>query len=55
VLHPATMSPPADVATLELRLSEPSEKAIAAMSRLSGDLLLLGAGGKMGPTLARMA
>lgn len=55
MLHPATMSPPADVATLELRLSEPSEKAIAAISRLSGDLLLLGAGGKMGPTLARMA
>jgi nucleoside-diphosphate-sugar epimerase len=55
VIHPTTMSPPADVSTLESQLSKPSEKAILAVSRLSGDLLVLGAGGKMGPTLARMA
>jgi nucleoside-diphosphate-sugar epimerase len=36
-------------------LSEPSDAAIEALSRLEGDLLLLGVGGKMGPTLARMA
>jgi nucleoside-diphosphate-sugar epimerase len=45
----------ADLADLEDRLSEPSPGAVAALGRLTGDMLLLGAGGKMGPTLARMA
>jgi nucleoside-diphosphate-sugar epimerase len=40
---------------LEDRLSEPTECAVATMGRLEGDLMLLGVGGKMGPTLARMA
>ncbi len=40
---------------LEENLSAPSDGAIAAMSRLTGDLILLGAGGKMGPSLAWMA
>lgn len=44
-----------NVEELEDRLSEPSQAAIAALGRLEGDLLLLGVGGKMGPTLARMA
>lgn len=44
-----------NVAQLEDALSAPDPEAIAAMSRLEGDLILLGAGGKMGPTLARMA
>ncbi|MCS6852000.1 MAG: NAD(P)-dependent oxidoreductase [Gemmataceae bacterium] len=44
----------ADVDELEERLSEPNELAIAAMGRLAGDVLVLGVGGKMGPTLARM-
>ncbi|MBN2475215.1 MAG: NAD(P)-dependent oxidoreductase [Pirellulales bacterium] len=44
-----------DVEHLERRLSEPREDVVQAMRRLEGDLLLLGAGGKMGPTLARMA
>ena len=43
------------VEQLEDLLSEPSEAAIQAMARLEGDVLLLGVGGKMGPTLARMA
>jgi hypothetical protein len=43
------------VEELEDRLSEPGEGAITALGRLSGDLILLGAGGKMGPSLARMA
>ncbi len=43
------------VEQLEDLLSEPSEAAIQVMARLDGDLLLLGVGGKMGPTLARMA
>jgi nucleoside-diphosphate-sugar epimerase len=36
-------------------LSEPPENLIATVRRLQGDLLILGAGGKMGPTFARMA
>jgi nucleoside-diphosphate-sugar epimerase len=40
---------------LEDLLSTPSEGAIDALSRIDGDILLLGVGGKMGPTLARMA
>jgi nucleoside-diphosphate-sugar epimerase len=44
-----------DVEQLERLLSEPSEGAIRAMSALDGNVLVLGVGGKMGPTLARMA
>ena len=40
---------------LEERLSEPTAEVIAVMGRLQGDLILLGVGGKMGPSLARMA
>src|ERR1051325_2414595 len=36
-------------------LSEPRAPTIAAMQKCPGDLIVLGAGGKMGPTLARMA
>ncbi len=46
---------PQTVAELEENLSTPSAQAVAAMGRLSGDIILLGVGGKMGPTLARMA
>jgi nucleoside-diphosphate-sugar epimerase len=42
------------VPQLEGALSEPSAGAIDAMRRLDGDVILLGVGGKMGPTLARM-
>jgi len=38
---------------LEERLSEPNAYDIELMSRLSGNVILLGAGGKMGPSLAR--
>lgn len=44
-----------DLEQLEDLLSQPSAAAVAAMGRLQGDLILLGVGGKMGPTLARMA
>ena len=44
-----------DVERLEDLLSEPSPGAVEAMGRLEGDLVLLGVGGKMGPTLAWMA
>jgi len=50
-----TTGPIRDVEQLEGLLSEPTEGAIDALGRLPGDLLLLGVGGKMGPTLARMA
>jgi nucleoside-diphosphate-sugar epimerase len=43
------------VEQLEDLLSEPTPGAIDTLARLDGDILLLGVGGKMGPTLARMA
>ena len=46
---------PQSVDELEEWLSRPSPRAIQTLAALDGDLLLLGAGGKMGPTLARMA
>jgi nucleoside-diphosphate-sugar epimerase len=42
-------------AELEERLSRPTEGVIEVLRQLPGDLLVLGAGGKMGPTLALMA
>jgi hypothetical protein len=44
-----------DVAELEDELSRPSESDASAMAELDGDLLILGVGGKMGPSLARLA
>lgn len=43
------------VENLEKRLSEPTAEVIETMRRLDGDLLVLGIGGKMGPSMARMA
>jgi len=40
---------------LEELLSRPTPALTAMMGRLEGDLIFLGAGGKMGPTMARMA
>jgi hypothetical protein len=45
----------ADVEQLDDLLSEPTPAVIDTLARLDGDLVLLGVGGKMGPTLARMA
>ena len=36
-------------------LSEPTQGCIETLADLEGDILVLGAGGKMGPTVARMA
>ncbi len=44
-----------DEAELEELLSRPTPEVVAAIGKLKGRLLILGAGGKMGPTLARMA
>jgi nucleoside-diphosphate-sugar epimerase len=46
---------PANESELEALLSEPDDATIASLASLDGDIVLLGAGGKMGPTLARMA
>jgi len=43
------------VEQLEDLLSLPTEKDVAAMRALEGDLLILGIGGKMGPSLAKRA
>jgi nucleoside-diphosphate-sugar epimerase len=42
-------------AHLEELLSKPSGLALETLANLDSDLLILGVGGKMGPTLARMA
>jgi hypothetical protein len=44
-----------DESELEARLSEPTPEVIEVFSRLDGDIVFLGASGKMGPSLARMA
>lgn len=44
-----------DLDQLEELLSRPAPEVIDLMRRLKGDLILLGVGGKIGPSLARMA
>ena len=39
---------------LENELSRPSEADVEFLRQLEGDILILGAGGKMGPSLARL-
>jgi len=46
---------PTNESELEERLSRPTPELIEVLRRHAGDLLILGAGGKMGPTLAVMA
>ena len=46
---------PRTTAELEDLLSEPPSEVVEALANLPGSLILLGAGGKMGPTMARMA
>jgi nucleoside-diphosphate-sugar epimerase len=44
-----------NVAALEAFMTEPTPALIEDLERVPGDILVLGAAGKMGPTLARMA
>jgi nucleoside-diphosphate-sugar epimerase len=44
-----------DVEALEDFMSEPTPGLEADLARIDGDIIVLGVGGKMGPTLARMA
>jgi nucleoside-diphosphate-sugar epimerase len=50
----ANDSPPRDDDELEERLSRPSPEVIDALRRAAGDVIVLGAGGKMGPSLSAM-
>lgn len=50
--YPATIE---TVEALEELLSRPTPAVVDLMKRLEGDIMFLGAGGKMGPTMARMA
>lgn len=43
------------VEQLENTLSEPTPDTIKLMAELEGDLMILGVGGKMGPTMAKLA
>ncbi len=43
------------IQNLEDRLSEPTPGVVKSLGSLEGDIVVLGAGGKMGPSLARMA
>jgi nucleoside-diphosphate-sugar epimerase len=55
-LHPSTTSAaPQNEAELEELLASPTPETVEAAARLEGDLLVLGAGGKMGSSLARLA
>ncbi len=42
-------------AQLEEIMSRPTPEVVQAMAEMAGDLLILGVGGKMGPTLAKLA
>jgi len=44
-----------DEVELEEFMTRPSEALISDMKKLDGDIMVLGVGGKMGPTLARLA
>ena len=44
-----------DSEQLEEVMSQPTPEVIEAIRRMTGDLLILGVGGKMGPTLAKLA
>jgi dTDP-4-dehydrorhamnose reductase len=46
---------PMDITSVYQQLLKPSEALIADVAKLDGDLIILGAGGKMGPDLARLA
>lgn len=54
MLHelPAHIDTPEELDEL---LSRPSERLVDFMSALDGDIMVVGAGGKIGPTMARMA
>ncbi|MCE2394348.1 NAD(P)-dependent oxidoreductase [Candidatus Poribacteria bacterium] len=52
ILHPQYIE---DSEQLEDVMSTPTLEVVEAMGEMAGDLLILGVGGKMGPTLAKLA
>jgi len=54
-MNPQAPGAPRSVEELEHLLSAPRDATIEALRQTPGDIIVLGAGGKMGPTLARMA
>lgn len=52
--HPES-STPTTIQQLDDLLSAPDPRVVRTMREVEGDILVLGVGGKMGPTLARMA
>ena len=52
ILHPQHIE---DSEQLEEVMSRPTPEVVEAMGEMTGDLLILGVGGKMGPTLAKLA
>jgi nucleoside-diphosphate-sugar epimerase len=57
-MTPAASAQPtriADLSALDELMSRPSAELVAALRQAPGDIMVLGVGGKMGPTLARMA
>jgi nucleoside-diphosphate-sugar epimerase len=50
----ATQSAPRDDDELEERLSRPTPAVVEALRQVHGDVIVLGAGGKMGPSLTKM-
>lgn len=51
---PSTIDAVRDLDHLEDLLSEPTDGVVDTVRRLEGDVIVLGVGGKMGPSLARM-
>src|SRR4029453_3514596 len=52
--NPSNVDRIRDLAHLEELLSEPTDGVVETVRRLEGDVVVLGVGGKMGPSLARM-
>jgi nucleoside-diphosphate-sugar epimerase len=44
-----------DLQQMEHELLQPSESLVAEMTEIDGDIIILGVGGKMGPSMARLA
>lgn len=53
-MAPEAAHAPRDEEDLEQRLSDPTRGAVQALADVSGDIAILGAGGKMGPALSTM-
>jgi nucleoside-diphosphate-sugar epimerase len=54
-VHARNLKTPGSVRELDEALSEPRSRTVAALAECPGDIMILGAGGKMGPTLTLMA